>query len=435
MSIFKAYDIRGVYGKDLTDETAEKISKAFVNLLNAKKAVVGMDVRTSSPELKDSVIKGLVSQGCDVVDIGLVPIPLFYYFIIRYKLKAGIYVTGSHDPIGYNGLKLCKSNAIDLTYESGIGKLEKVYDKNYPGKKKGRVVKKDVSDEYKKQLIKKFKRINPLNIVLDAGNGCWSKIAPELFERLGFRVTRLFCEFNGNFPNRPPEPLEKNLTALKAKVREVKANLGIAYDVDGDRVVFIDDKGEFVSPDIILMIFAKKLLKKGDELVATIVCTKALEKLAKQLKLKLTWVRVGRSYVKQKMHKAKAALAGEITGHYFFKENNYDDGLFASLVLAKLLGKGRLSRLKNKVPHYSSLDMRIDCRGDKKDKAVEAVKKHFKNHRLVLIDGVGINFKNGFALLRPSNTEEKLELKLEAHNKSNLMKIRKEVEDIIKPII
>ena len=434
MSIFKAYDIRGIYGRDLTDEIAEKIAKAFVNLLHAKKAVVGMDVRTSSPQLKESVIKGLISQGCDVIDIGLVPIPAFYYLIVKYKLKAGIYVTGSHDPLGYNGLKLCKSKAIDLTYESGIGKLEKTYKKDYPEKKKGVIIKKDISNEYEKNIIRKFK-VRPLHVVIDAGNGCWSKMAPDVFEKLGFDVTRLFCEFDGDFSNRPPEPLEKNLTALKNKVKEVKADLGIAYDVDGDRSIFIDDKGDYVNPDIILTIFAENLLKKNDTLVATVACTKVLETLAKKFKWKLVWTRVGRSYVKKEMFKTKAILAGEISGHYFFKENNYDDGLFASLVLAKLIAeKGNLSYLKNRVSQHSSLDLRIDCKEEKKNKVVKAVKMHFKKHKLILIDGVGINFKNGFALIRPSNTEEKIEIKLEANNEPNLNKIRKEIEDIIKQV-
>lgn len=434
MSIFKSYDIRGLYDKDLTDEIAEKIAKAFVNLLHAKKAVVGMDVRTSSPQLKESVIKGLASQGCGVIDIGLVPIPAFYYLMVKYKLKAGIYVTGSHDPLGYNGLKLCKSKAIDLTYESGIGKLEKIYKKDYPERKKGVIVKKDVSDEYEKNIIGKFK-VRPLHVVIDAGNGCWSKMAPDVFEKLGFDVTRLFCEFNGNFPNRPPEPLEKNLTALKNKVKEVKADLGIAYDVDGDRSIFIDDKGDYVNPDIILTIFAENLLKKNDTLVATVACTKVLETLARKFKWKLVWTRVGRSYVKQEMFKAKAILAGEISGHYFFKENNYDDGLFASLVLSKLIAeKGNLSYLKNRVSHHSSLDLRIDCKEEKKNKVLKAVKMHFKKHKLILIDGVGINFKDGFALIRPSNTEEKIEIKLEANNEPNLIRIRKEIENIIKQV-
>jgi phosphomannomutase/phosphoglucomutase len=435
MSIFRAYDIRGIYGKDLTDEIAEKIAKAFINLLQAKKAVVGIDVRMSSPELKESVVKGLISQGCDVIDIGLVPIPVFYYFIVKYKMKAGVYVTGSHDPLGYNGLKLCKAKAIDLTYESGIEKLERIYDKKYPEREKGIVVKKDVSNEYKKQLREKFKRTKPLHIVIDAGNGCCSKIAPELFEELGFKVTRLFCEFNGTFPNRPPEPLEKNLKHLKDKIKEVKADLGIAYDVDGDRVVFIDEKGRFVHPDFTLMLFAIELLKKNDSLIATIVCTKSLEKLAHKFKWKLIWSRVGRSYVKQKMFKNKVVIGGEISGHYFFKENNYyDDGLFASLALTKILGKEKkpLSYLINRLPYYPSVDLRMHCKENKKIKVIEEVKKKFKNYKLILIDGIGIKFKNGFALIRPSNTEEKLELKIEANNKSELIKIKKEMEQKIK---
>jgi len=435
MSIFRAYDIRGIYGKELTNEIAERIAKAFVNLLHSKNTVVGMDVRTSSPELKRSVIKGLISQGCNVVDIDLVPIPLFYYFIVKYKMKAGIYVSGSHDPLGYNGLKLCREKSIDLTYESGIEKIEKLYKKNYPDKKNGEIIKKDISDEYKKQLLKKFKFKKPLHVVIDAGNGCWSKIAPEIFEELGFKVTKLFCKFDGSFPNRPPEPLERNLKELKNKVKKLKANLGIAYDVDGDRVVFIDEKGKYVHPDFTLMLFAIEVLKKNDALVTTIVCTKTLEKLARKFGWKISWVRVGRSYVKQKMFKTKAVLGGEISGHYFFKkDNDYDDGLYASLMLAKILIKENkpLSYLINKLPYHPSVDLRINCKENKKSKVIEFIKKKFKNYKLTLIDGVGINLKHGFVLVRPSNTEEKLELKIEAETKSKLEKIKKKIERNIK---
>jgi len=435
MNIFKAYDVRGIYGKDITDEIAEKIAKAFVNLLQAKKAVVGIDVRTSSEELKKAVIKGLISQRCDVIDIGLVPIPLFYYFIVKYKMKAGIYITGSHDPLGYNGLKLCKAKAIDLTYESGIAELEKIYNKKYSEKEKGKIIKKDISKEYKKQLKEKFKIKKPLHVVIDAGNGCWSKIAPKVFEELGFKVTRLFCEFDGTFPNRSPEPLEKNLEGLKNKVKDVKADLGIAYDVDGDRVIFIDEKGKYIHPDFILMLFAIEVLKKGDTLIATIACTKALEKLAKEFEWKMFWVRIGRSYVKQKMFKAKAVLGGEISGHYFFKkDNDYDDGLYASLMLTKILIKENkpLSYLINKLPYHPSVDLRINCKENKKSKVIEFFKKKFKNYKLTLIDGVGISLKDGFVLIRPSNTEEKLELKIEAYKQSNLIKIKKEIEINIK---
>lgn len=435
MNIFKAYDIRGIYKKDLTDEISEKIAKAFVNLLKAKEVVVGIDVRTSSEELKESVIKGLTSQGCDVIDIGLVPIPLFYYFIVKYKMKAGIYVTGSHDPLGFNGLKLSREKAIDLTYESGIEKLEKTYNKKYAEKKKGKVVKKDISEEYKKQLKEKFRVKKPFHIVIDAGNGCWSKLAPEVFEELGFKVTRLFCEYDGTFPNRPPEPLEKNLKELKNKVKELKADLGVAYDVDGDRVVFIDEKCNYVHPDFTLMLFAIEVLKRNDALIATIVCTKALEKLARKFGWRISWVRVGRSYVKQKMFKTKAVLGGEISGHYFFKkDNDYDDGLYASLMLTKILIKENksLSYLIKKLPYHPSIDLRLNCKEDKKGKVIDFIKKKYKSYKLTLIDGVGINLKDGFVLIRPSNTEEKLELKIEAYKQSNLIKIKREMERNIK---
>jgi phosphomannomutase/phosphoglucomutase len=435
MSIFRAYDIRGIYKKELTDETAEKIAKAFVNLLHAKKTVIGIDVRTSSPELKESVVKGLISQTCDVIDIGLVPIPLFYYFIVKYKMKAGIYVTGSHDPLGYNGLKPCKSKSIDLTYESGIKKLEEIYNKKYPERKKGRIMKKDIANEYKQQILKKFKFKKTLHVVIDAGNGCWSKLAPEVFEKLGFKVTRLFCEYDGTFPNRPPEPNENNLERLKEKVKEVKADLGIAYDVDGDRAIFVDEKGRFIHPDFILMLFARKVMKKNDTLIADIRCTKAFENEAKKFGWKLTWNRVGRSYIKQAMIKNKAVLGGEYTGHYYFKRNNYyDDGLFASLMLAEILinENKSISYLLKDLIRYPSIDFRIRCNDERKFEIINNLKKMFKGHKLVLIDGVGIKFKNGFALVRASNTEPKIELRCEAHTNFDLIKIKREMENKIK---
>jgi phosphomannomutase len=435
MSIFKAYDIRGIYGKELTDEKVENISKAFANLLHARKVVVGMDVRKSSPSLKDSVIKGLMSQGCHVIDIGLVPIPVLYYFIDEYKMKAGIFITGSHDALNYNGLKLCKSKAIDLTYETGISKLEKIYGKKYPNKRNGGFIRKKVSEEYENQLLKKFDIQKPMRVVVDAGNGCFSEIAPNVFERLDFRVTKLFCEFDGNFPNRPPEPLESNLKALKDKVREVNADFGVAFDADGDRAVFVDENGSYISPDIILMLFAKELLKKGDSFVATIACTKTLEDLAKRFGWRIFWTRVGRSYVKQKMFNAKAVLGGEISGHYFFKENSsYDDGLFAALILSRILDREAepLSYLVGKLPTNPSIDLRLHCVEGKKKTVIKKIERKFRKYNLVLVDGVGIRFKNGFALLRPSNTEEKLELRIEANSEPDLFRIKREMESAIK---
>jgi phosphomannomutase/phosphoglucomutase len=435
MSIFRAYDIRGVYGKELTDDIAERIAKAFINLLKAKKAIVGMDVRTSSPELKEVVIRGLTSQGCNVVDIGLVPIPLFYYFIVKYKMKAGIYVSGSHDPLEYNGLKLCKSKSIDFTYETGIQKLEELYKKNYPNKKRGKVVKKDISLEYKKQIEKKFKIKKYFSIVIDSGNGVWSKLAPEIFEYLGFKVTRLFCEFDGAFPNRHPEPTENNLCKLKEKVKEVKADFGIAYDADGDRAVFLDENGKFIHPDFILMLFARKLLRKNDTLIADIRCTSELEKEAKKYNWKLIWNRVGRSYIKQKMINKKAVVGGEYSGHYYFKENDYfDDGLFTSLVFSRILERENktVSSLINEFPHYPSIDFRIHCNDEKKFKVINELKKMFKGYKLLLIDGIRINFNNGFVLVRASNTEPKIELRCEANTILELDKIKKEMEEKIK---
>lgn len=435
MSVFKAYDIRGIYGKDLTDEMTEKISKAFVNLLNVKKIVIGTDVRKSSPKLKGAVIKGLVSQGCKIIDIGLVPVPMFYYTILKHKIKGGIYITASHDPPKYNGLKLCKAKDIDLTYESGIHMLEKTYNKKYPTKKGGKIVKKNIENDYKKQLLKKIKLKRPLHVVIDAGNGCWSKTAPEVFKKLGCKVTKLFCKFDGTFPNRSPEPTKASLKKLKNTVKKVKADLGIAFDTDGDRAVFVDEQGKFIQPDLVLLFFARNLLKKNNKLIADIRSTKILENEAKKNKWKLIWSRIGRSYIKQKMIKNKITLGGEFSGHYYFKKNNYyDDGLFSSLIFTELLTKKNktVSSLISELPNNPSIHSRIRCDDEKKFKIIKKLKELFKNYRLVLIDGVGIKFKSGFALVRASNTEPKIEVSIEANNRSALKKIKRNVLNKVK---
>jgi phosphomannomutase/phosphoglucomutase len=435
MSIFRGYDIRGIYGKDLTDEITSQVTKAFVNFLGVKEVVVGSDVRISSPRLKKVVLSALISQSCKAIDIGMVPTPILYYYVTKYKMSAGIMVSASHNPPEWNGLRLCGKKAIDLTYEHGIADIEKLSRKKYPSKPKGKIIKKNIIPEYIKQLLKKFRLKRILKVVIDAGNGCFSEIAPRVFKSTGCKVVKLFCKADGRFPNRLPLPTKQNLKPLSKKIRKEKADLGIAYDADGDRVVFMDEKGKLVRPDLILMLFAHNLLKKGDKLVADIFSTQALEEFIKKLGAKLIWSRTGMSYIKRKM--ANAKLGGEFSGHYFFKKNyNFDDGLFASLFLVELLSKKNksLSSLIKDLPTYPFEQKKIPCADEKKFKIIKKLKTKLKDYKLVLIDGIGIKFDKGFALIRASHTEPVIRLKFEAKDKRSLKKIKQVVNKKLKEV-
>ncbi len=421
MSIYKAYDVRGVYPKELDEGKAERIAKAFANYMEARKIVVGRDVRKSSPPLSEAVVKGLVNQGCMVVDLGVVTTPMLYYYVTENDLKAGVMVTASHSPKEYNGLKLCGKGGVSLTYDSGIRIIEKMTEKKFSRKPGGDVMEVDVRKEYADYLTRRFRgRLPDKRVIVDCGNGSASVIAKKVFHHLGAKTEMLYCKPDGNFPNRSPEPNDRSLARLKTMVKTGKADLGIAFDGDADRCEFVTDKG-IVSPDVILMFLARKLVKKGDKVVYCVRCTKALEALVRHLGGTPIEVRAGRAYIKKRMIEEEALLGGEYSGHFFFRENNYmDDGLYAALRVLSLL-EGELP-----ISTYPGEDYRLKT--ENPEKVLERTEEAFSGQKIERKDGIKVFLDKGWFLLRKSQTEPKVELRLEGYTDSAL----KEIEELVK---
>lgn len=433
MNAFKAYDIRGVYGKEVTAALVGKVASWYAHLFSVDSAVVGRDVRVSSPLLHSAAVKGLVNQGCDVVDIGLTTTPSVSLYLVKEKVSGGIMVTASHNPPEHNGMKLYIGKGLDLTYDSGLKDVEANIKKKLPKGQRGTVRKEDYYEEYREHLLSIANVRRALNVAIDAGNGACSKIGPEVFSRLGFNVHEIFCSYDGRFPNRHPDPSdEKNLSVLKGTVKKKSLDLGIAFDGDGDRSTFVDDKGRYVSSDDVLRALVKRFAKRGDSVVYTLNCSMALRDEIEDAGAKPIETRIGRSFIKSAMMKNKALLGGEMSGHLFFRENSYlDDGIVTALKVAEIAAEERLSSLIGKTKYVSTPDIRLGCR-NKFDVVEKAKEDLSKVSRTTTIDGVKAIFDNGWALVRASNTEEKITVRFEATGKKELEDIMGTVNGIIK---
>ncbi len=395
MTIFRAYDIRGIYGSDLTLEVAESIGKAFGTSIGGGKIAVGRDCRLSSQDLRNSLALGLSSVGCSVIDVGMVPTPILYFALHHLKTAGGIMITGSHNPADYNGFKLCRGTA--TLFGEEIQELHRMIDAGSFRAGAGSIIEKWITDDYVRFVKKKIKIKRNLKVVVDAGNGAAGPVAVRLFSELGCDVIPLYCEPDGRFPNHHPDPtVDSALADLIAKVKSEKADFGVAYDGDGDRAGFVDDSGAHGGVPIMY--------------------------------------RTGHSFIKKKMKEEKAVLAGEMSGHFFFADDylGYDDAVFASLRMAALLSrsKQRLSEMVSSIPKYESTpEIRVRCPEDIKFAVVEGIVERFKKtNEVITVDGARIQFGDGWGLVRASNTEPALILRFEAKTKERLSDIRGIVE-------
>lgn len=431
MGIFQAYDIRGIYGENLTDKTAEDIGRAYTTLMNVDEVVVGSDCRLSSPSITKALIKGINEAGADVYNIDMVPGPLVSFYLAIDKKQAGVYVTASHNPPEYNGFKLMRG-ILSLTSEE-IQKIGKMIDgKNYRIGA-GNIYRREIIEKYK-EFIKNGRDIQKMKVVIDSGNGTCGPVAPQIFKELGCYVTELYSEPNGRFPNHYPDPTRaENIGEVKRKTSDNGADFGVAFDGDGDRAVFIDEKGREVRGDQALMLFARQMLeKKKGKIVYTVNCSRAVEEDIKAHGGTPLVNAVGHSFIKKRLFDEDALLAGEMSGHFFFKEGyfGYDDAIYASVRMAELIrnsGK-KLSELVADLPaYYSSPEERRPCPDDKKFQVVEKLKKEFSAYKQIALDGVRIEFDGGWALVRASNTEPVLSLRFEANTEQEKDRIRETV--------
>ena len=444
--IFRAYDIRGIAHKDLTPETANLIGKGtgtYLQKVSGRNLVVGRDNRTHSPELQKAFIDGLLSTGCNVTDIGEVTSPMMYYSTCKYQFDGGATITASHNPKEYNGVKIVSKNAHSICGDE-LQEILKLIENDDFLTGKGEYVQKNVFEDYKADITHRIniRLENPIKVVIDAGNGVAGKFAPELFRALGCDVTELYCEPDGNFPNHEANPEElKNMQDLIAKVREVKADIGIGFDGDGDRVGVVDENGHHYSADYLLLLLARDLLKRqpGAKIVFDVKASQTLIDDIKAHGGEPVMSKTGHSFIESKMKEIGSPLAGEVSGHLFFGENYYgfDDAFLGAAKLIEILSKSgtTFSHLFDGVPKtYATPEFKAHTPDDKKFEIVDALVKHFtKNYDCITLDGVRVNFTpSAWGAVRCSNTSPNLTLRFEADSQEKLNEIQKIMVDELK---
>jgi len=452
-AIFREYDIRGIAGKDLTEEVATAVAGAYAAFLaerGVKGAVaVGRDNRPSGEGLHRALVRGLLASGVDVADIGIVPTPLAYWSQHNLTVVGGIQITGSHNPPEYNGFKL--GLATSSIYGADI---QHIYELAVAGKfprGKGTLRKEQVIDRYIDDIAARVGTLSrdssrddwgvmgdDLKVVIDCGNGVGALVAPKLFPKLGIKPRCLFCESDGTFPNHHPDPtVPKNLEALIAAVKEDQADIGIAFDGDADRIGVIDHTGEIIWGDYLLIIYAREVLArtgKGQAIVFDVKASQALpEAIEKAGGIPVMW-KTGHSLIEEKMHETHAPVAGEMSGHMFFAEGYYgfDDALYGAARLLRIVAEsGKTVRdLLADVPRFvSTPEIRVDCPDDKKFGIVEEAKKYFgAKYKVITVDGARVLFGGGWGLIRASNTQPVLVMRFEARTKEQLEKIQSEIQ-------
>ena len=440
-AIFREYDIRGVAGKDLTEEVATAVGGAYAAFLIEKGVkgalAIGRDNRPSGEGLHRALVAGLLASGVDVVDIGIVPTPLAYWSQHNLDVVGGIQITGSHNPPEYNGFKL--GLATSSIYGADI---QHIYELAVAGKfprGKGTLRHEQVIDRYVDDIAARVGKLSrDLKVVLDCGNGAGSLVAPKLFPKLGIKPRFLFCESDGTFPNHHPDPtLPKNVEDLIAAVKRDHADIGIAFDGDADRIGVIDNTGEIIWGDYILIIYARDVLArtaKGQAIVFDVKASQALpEAIEKAGGIPIMW-KTGHSLIEEKMHETHAPVAGEMSGHMFFAEGFYgfDDALYGAARLLRIVAdSGKSVRdLLADIPRFvSTPEIRVDCPDDKKFGIVEEATKYFSaKYEVITVDGARVLFGDGWGLIRASNTQPVLVMRFEARTKEQLERIQSEMQ-------
>jgi phosphomannomutase / phosphoglucomutase len=442
--MFREYDIRGIAGKDMTEEDVLLIGKGVGSFLKARgcsKLNVGQDCRLSSKRYSEKIIEGLRSTGCDVIDIGICPTPVFYFSIQHLDAEGGVMVTASHNPKEYNGFKLCIG--LDSIHGEDIRKILGIIDNQSFIRGNGSLSSADIVTPYRKFVENNITLTGSLRVGVDSGNGTAGVVAVPIFKGLGCEVHDIYSDMDGTFPNHEADPtVGKNMQDLIAMVKDKKLDVGIGFDGDGDRIGVIDEKGNMVYGDKLMIIFAREILsrKPGATFISEVKCSKTMyDDIEKHGGRAIMW-RTGHSLIKKKMKEEKAELAGEMSGHMFFADRyfGYDDATYAACRLLEILADTRrkISDLLSDVPKtYSTPEIRVDCPDDRKFGVVAEVTKYFRKiYDVIDIDGVRVLFEDGWGLVRASNTQPALVLRFEALSEVRLSEIRTIVESALSDI-
>src|SRR5512143_1291947 len=437
-TIFREYDIRGIADTELLSPDVVDLGRGLGTLLQRKSGrsiTLGRDCRLSSPRLRDALLEGLMDSGCDVTDIGVVPTPLLYFSAVHLKADGAVMITGSHNPSEFNGFKtVCGPTTL---HGETIQEVLHIIQKRDFLKGPGRQSDMDVIPAYLDEVAPQFDFKRRIKVVLDAGNGTAGPVVHRLLERLNCEVTELFFDMDGRFPNHHPDPtVPANLEHLRDAVKTQKAELGIAFDGDADRIGAVDENGEVIYGDMLLLIFGREILtrKPGATIIGEVKCSQLLYDELNRLGGNAIMYKTGHSLIKAKMKQQHAELAGEMSGHMFFADRylGYDDALYAACRLLEIVaksGKPLSAQLAGLPKLMSTPEIRVDCPDETKFAVVARVAEQFRaTHNVIDVDGVRVLFGEGWGLLRASNTQPVLVMRFEAASEALLARYRAEVE-------
>jgi len=440
--IFRQYDIRGVAERDLTDDTVELLGKAFgtyVRRAGTSKVLVGRDNRLSSGRLRDAIVRGLLSAGCDVVDIGLVVTPMLYYARVHFGIDGAVMITGSHNPPDENGFKLALGSG--TIYGEEIQKLKKLMETQDFSSGSGKLEKRDAELPYRAMLAEKI-RLGPrkLKVAVDCGNGTAALFAERIFRDWGCDVIPLYCESDGSFPNHQPDPVKTaNLVELRKTVVEKGADLGVAFDGDADRIGVVDESGGIIWGDMLMCLYWREIMARhpGAQAIIEVKCSQALVDEVVRLGGKPFFYKTGHSLIKAKMKEVGAVFTGEMSGHMFFADEYYgfDDAFYAAGRLLRILSNSneKLSQMFAGMPkYYSTAETRIPCPDQDKFSVVQGLVERFRReYEVIDVDGVRVLFGDGWGLVRASNTQPVLVARCEARTPEGLQRICKTMQQAL----
>jgi len=443
--IFKAYDVRAVYPTQINGEVARRIGRAFIDYLGGapKRIAVGRDVRLSSPEIAGSFIEGARSEGAEITDIGVVGTDMMYFHVASQDLDGGAIITASHNPKEYNGIKMVRRGALALSGDAGIKEIKEAImagrfaDK---GTREGKVVSRTISDEYADHCLKFIDvgKVPRIKAVLDTGNGMGAIGATALFKRLPVELVKMYFDLDGTFPNHPPDPLEEaNRREIMERVAAEKAQIGMAWDGDADRCFFVDDTGDFVPGDFVTALLGESFVRKfpGSKIVYDVRASRAVRDRVEAAGGTPLMNRVGHAFIKKRMRDEDAVFGGEVSGHFYFRDNWYaDNGMIPALLVLELLGReGRkLSELLAPLRSRYFITGEINSKVADVAGALRRIEERYGDGEITKMDGVSVDYPDWHFNVRPSNTEPLLRLNLEAYSQADMVRRRDEVLALIR---
>jgi phosphomannomutase len=444
--IFKAYDIRGLYPGEIDETIAHQIGRGFVAYLSAARVGVSRDMRVSSPAIAAAFIDGAREQGASVVDYGMLPTDVLYFATVTDRLDGGAQITASHNPKQYNGVKMVRAEALPLSGDAGIGDIRDMIANDRipaPGSSRGSLASRDLLPQYVDKVFSFIEPaiITPFNVVLDAGSGMAGLVAPMLFDRLPCRTTRLCFDVDGTFPNHEANPLiEENRRDITAEVVRQGADIGIAWDGDADRCFFIDGSGEFISGDFVTALLAEAFLLKhpGATVIYDLRASHAVRDTVATHKGRALMNRVGHAFIKQRMRQEDGIFAGEVTGHYYFRDFYYaDNGFIPALLILELMSKKNLPLRDLLRPYreryFISGEINTTLRSlEDAPKKLAAIEARYRDAALARMDGLSVDYEDWHFNIRASNTEPLLRLNLEAKTPEMMERKRDEVLELIR---